>query len=111
MVDNEEACARLEVTADWVLARSGIRTRRFAGADETLVAMAVAAGRGALDAAGLDASELGLVLVATMSAEGSTPQVSTRVAHELGAVQRQLPLSKIAGEVLRACNTRSEEKV
>lgn len=86
MVSNEEACAQLEVTADWVLARSGIRTRRFAEPDETLVAMAVAAGREALSAAGLGAGAVGLTLVATMSAEGATPQVSTRVAHELGAV-------------------------
>jgi two-component system chemotaxis response regulator CheB len=34
-----------------------------------------------------------------------------RVAHEIGAVERQLPLSKIAGEALRLCNHHSEERV
>jgi two-component system chemotaxis response regulator CheB len=34
-----------------------------------------------------------------------------RVAHEVGAVERQLPLSKIAAEVLRLCNHHSEERV
>jgi two-component system chemotaxis response regulator CheB len=34
-----------------------------------------------------------------------------RVAHEIGAVERQLPLSKIAGEILRLCNHHSEERV
>jgi two-component system chemotaxis response regulator CheB len=34
-----------------------------------------------------------------------------RVAHEIGAVERQLPLSRIAGEVLRLCNQHSEERV
>lgn len=34
-----------------------------------------------------------------------------RVAHEVGAVERQLSLSKIAGEVLRLCNHHSEERV
>ena len=34
-----------------------------------------------------------------------------RVAHEIGAVKKQLPLSKIAGEVLRLCNQHSEERV
>jgi two-component system chemotaxis response regulator CheB len=34
-----------------------------------------------------------------------------RVAHEIGAVERQMPLSKIAGEILRLCNHHSEERV
>ena len=34
-----------------------------------------------------------------------------RVAHEIGAVGRQLPLSRIAGEILRLCNHHSEERV
>ena len=34
-----------------------------------------------------------------------------RVAHEIGAVERQLPVSRIAGEVLRLCNQHSEERV
>jgi two-component system chemotaxis response regulator CheB len=34
-----------------------------------------------------------------------------RVAYEIGAVERQLPLSKIAGEILRLCNHHSEERV
>ncbi len=34
-----------------------------------------------------------------------------RVAHEIGAVGRQMPLSKIAGEILRLCNHHSEERV
>ena len=33
-----------------------------------------------------------------------------RVAFELGAVQRQLPLSKIAGDILRSCNQLTEER-
>jgi 3-oxoacyl-(acyl-carrier-protein) synthase III len=85
-VTNDEVCAHLDVDPDWVLARSGIRTRHFAGPDETLVAMGVAAARDALAAAGLDAADVGATLVATMSADAASPQVATRVAHEIGAV-------------------------
>ena len=84
-VTNDEVCANLEVDAEWVHARSGIRTRHFAEADETVVAMGTAAARDALAAAGLDAADVGVTLVATMSADGAAPQVATRVAHELGA--------------------------
>lgn len=85
-VSNDEVCARLDVDADWVFARSGIRSRRAASDDETLVAMAVAAGRDALAASGLDAAAVGVTLVATMSGGSAAPQISTRVAHEIGAV-------------------------
>jgi 3-oxoacyl-(acyl-carrier-protein) synthase III len=85
-VTNDEVCARLDVDPDWVFARSGIGSRRFAEPDETVVAMAAAAARDALAAAGVDAADVGAVLVATMSADAAAPQVATRVAHEIGAV-------------------------
>ncbi|NMO92931.1 beta-ketoacyl-ACP synthase 3 [Actinomycetospora sp. TBRC 11914] len=85
-VTNDEVCAHLDVDPDWVLARSGIRTRRFAGPDETVVAMGASAARDALAAAGVDPADVGAVLVATMSADAASPQVATRVAHEVGAV-------------------------
>ena len=85
-VTNDEVCANLEVDADWVHARSGIRARHFAEPDETVVAMGSAAARDALAAAGVDAADVGVTLVATMSADGAAPQVATRLAHEIGAV-------------------------
>ncbi|MDL5159186.1 beta-ketoacyl-ACP synthase 3 [Actinomycetospora termitidis] len=87
VVSNEEVCEHLEVDADWVLARSGIATRRFADADETMVAMADAAARDALTAAGVAAGEIGVTLVATMSSDAASPQVATRVAASVGAVR------------------------
>jgi 3-oxoacyl-[acyl-carrier-protein] synthase-3 len=84
-VSNEEVCEYLEVDADWVFARSGIRTRHFAEPDETVVAMAVAAAHDALAAAGVTAADVATTLVATMSSDTACPQVATRVAHEIGA--------------------------
>ena len=84
IVTNDEVCELLEVDADWVAARSGIRARRFAGPDETLVAMGAAAAVDALAAARLSASEISTTLVATMSPDASCPQVSTRIAAALG---------------------------
>ena len=86
VVDNDEVCARLEVDADWVFARSGISARRFAAPDETLVTMGAAAAHDALAAAGLDAGAIGCVLVATMSADVVSPTVAPRVADAVGAV-------------------------
>lgn len=84
-VDNDEVCAPLDgVDPAWVLARSGIATRRFAAPDETVVAMAAEAAADALAAAGLLASALETVLVATMSPDTACPPVSSRVAARLG---------------------------
>jgi 3-oxoacyl-(acyl-carrier-protein) synthase III len=85
-VPNAEVCEQLDVDADWVFARSGIHSRRFAGPDETVVAMGAAAARDALAAAGLEAADVGVTLVATMSADAACPQVATRVADAIGAV-------------------------
>jgi 3-oxoacyl-[acyl-carrier-protein] synthase III len=85
VVTNEEVCTHLEVDADWVLGRSGISTRRFAEPDETVVAMGASAARDALDAAGLEAADVSVTLVATMSSDTTCPQVATRVAAAVGA--------------------------
>jgi 3-oxoacyl-(acyl-carrier-protein) synthase III len=84
-VENDEVLAPIDdVDPEWVVARSGIQRRRFAGPDETAVAMSTAAAGDALTAAGVTASVLDAVLVATMSPDTACPQVSTRVAAELG---------------------------
>jgi 3-oxoacyl-(acyl-carrier-protein) synthase III len=48
--------------------------------------MGAAAARDALAAAGLEAADVGVTLVATMSADAACPQVATRVADAIGAV-------------------------
>ena len=70
----------------WIESRSGIRSRRFAAADETLPAMAVTAGGKALAHAGITPDQVSCVLVASMSYLVQTPPLSIEVAHELGAV-------------------------
>lgn len=86
VVTNDEVCEHLEVDADWVFARSGIATRRMAESDETVVMMATTAAHDALAAAGLSPADVGVTLVATMSADTTCPQVATRVAEAVGAV-------------------------
>lgn len=113
IVGNDEVCLPIgDVDPAWVLARSGIRTRRFAGPDETVVAMAAAAAGDALAAAGVTASVIDAVLVATMSAETACPQVSTRVAERLGTAAPAIDVGaacsgfcyalELAGSLVRA---------
>lgn len=81
---NEEVCARIDVDPEWVVARSGIRTRGVAADDETVVDMGAAAARDALEVAAVSPAEIDVVVVATMSPDTACPQVSTRLADRLG---------------------------
>jgi 3-oxoacyl-[acyl-carrier-protein] synthase III len=77
---------RLGVTEDWIYSRTGIRERPQAADGERLSDCAARAGAKALAAAGVDASQLDLVIVATITADELTPNTAPLVAHELGAV-------------------------
>ena len=59
VVTNDEICEVLDSSDEWIQSRSGIRTRRYAAEDETLVEMATRAALAALDASGVGADELG----------------------------------------------------
>lgn len=65
-------------------ARSGVRSRRWAGPDETSSLMAAAAVREALDAAGLDAGDLDAVVVSAVAPEQPMPTTAVLTAAHLG---------------------------
>jgi 3-oxoacyl-[acyl-carrier-protein] synthase-3 len=84
-VGNEEVGRLLGVEPSWIVEMSGIETRRFAAGDETVAAMAAAAGRAALDACGLGAADIGVILVASGTSERRFPGPASEVQTLLGA--------------------------
>jgi 3-oxoacyl-[acyl-carrier-protein] synthase-3 len=80
-----EIAQRLGISEDWILSRTGIRERRQAAPGERLSDYAARAGRRALERAGVDAADLDLVMVATLSQDEVTPNTAPLVAHALGA--------------------------
>ena len=85
-VDNHAIAGRTQSSDAWIRERSGIVTRGVAADDESVVDMATAAAGKALAAAGVDACDLGLVLLATCSMPGPLPGGAPEVASRLGAV-------------------------
>ena len=83
--DNTAIAERIDSSDEWIRERSGIVTRGVAGPDESVVDMAASAGGKALAAAGIDAADVGLVLLATCSMPGPLPGGSPEVAYRLGA--------------------------
>ncbi|MGZ4171555.1 MAG: 3-oxoacyl-ACP synthase III family protein [Solirubrobacteraceae bacterium] len=84
-VTSAELAERLGVSEDWIVSRTGIRERRQARPHERLSDFATRAGSRALEAAGVEAANLDLVIVATLSQDEVTPNTAPIVAHELGA--------------------------
>jgi 3-oxoacyl-[acyl-carrier-protein] synthase-3 len=84
VVPNGPIAERIGVEADWIVRRTGIRERRYAAPGERTADLALAAARRALTDAGLRASDIDLVLVATMTPDELTPNTAPLVADALG---------------------------
>ena len=77
---------RMVATSDeWIRERTGIRERRIAGAGEACSDLAVQAGKRALAEAGLAATDLDMILVATCTGDYPLPATACLVQHQLGA--------------------------
>ncbi len=84
VVPNADIVEAIDSSDEWIQQRSGIKSRRFATPDETVQMMSVQAARRALESSGVDAAEIGCVIVATVSHLMQTPAIATAIAHELG---------------------------
>jgi 3-oxoacyl-[acyl-carrier-protein] synthase-3 len=84
-VTNDELSTMVETTNEWIMERTGIRERRIAGADEALSDLCLPASRQALEAAGVEASSLDLIIVATVTPDMAFPSTGAILADVLGA--------------------------
>ena len=93
VVDNAEICTLIDSSDEWIQQRTGIRERRWAGPEETLLSMAAAASRDALAGAGLAGSDIDLVLLATMTSFSLTPTTANLLQAEIGSTGAALELN------------------
>ena len=84
VVPNAHFEKTLETSNDWIISRSGIERRHFAAEDETTSHLASHAARAALKDAGLEASDLDALIVATSTPDLTFPSVATMVQHQIG---------------------------
>ncbi|WP_224280402.1 beta-ketoacyl-ACP synthase III [Nocardioides lacusdianchii] len=84
VVPNSDVVDAIDSSDEWIQQRSGIKTRRWAGPDESVQMMSVEASRIAIERAGLEPGQIDCVVVATVSHLLQTPAVATAIAHELG---------------------------
>jgi 3-oxoacyl-[acyl-carrier-protein] synthase-3 len=84
MVPNSELASRVGCTAEWIESVSGIRERRWAAAETTVTDMAEAAAKDCLSRAGVDVSQVGMLILASGSAAPGFPAPSAELAQRLG---------------------------
>lgn len=83
-VSNAELAARVDTSDEWIVERTGIRFRHIAEPDETTASLATIASRNALDAAGMTAADIDLIILATATPDQTFPASATIVQHALG---------------------------
>lgn len=84
VVTNDDLAEIMDTNDKWIQSRVGVAERHFADETETVASMGAAAGRLALQDAGLTADDIDLVIVATCTLPTPIPHAATRVAAELG---------------------------
>ena len=83
-VDNQELAAQVDTSDEWIVERTGIRSRYIAADHETTASLATDAARRALEAAGIEASDIGLIVLATATPDQTFPSSATKVQAALG---------------------------
>ena len=83
-VSNAELAQQVDTTDEWIVERTGIRNRHIAGEGETTSSLATDAARRALDAAGIDATTIDLIVLATATPDQTFPATATIVQQNLG---------------------------
>jgi 3-oxoacyl-[acyl-carrier-protein] synthase III len=99
ILTNEEISRMVDTSDEWIRARSGIRERRIAAAGQATSDLAVLAAQRALADAGVAASEIDLLIVATITPDLPMPATACFVQHKLG-----IPTTAACLDVNAACS-------
>jgi 3-oxoacyl-[acyl-carrier-protein] synthase III len=84
VVTNDDLAKMVDTSDEWIVQRTGIRERRFAGDDEALTDVALPAARLALSRAEAEPSSIDLLVCATVTPDMMFPTSSALLADELG---------------------------
>ncbi|MDD1621365.1 MAG: ketoacyl-ACP synthase III [Methylococcaceae bacterium] len=81
---NFDLSEMVDTTDSWIYERTGIKSRRIAGEDETASSMGEIASRQAIEMAGIDVQEIDLIIVATSTPDRVYPSTACILQHRLG---------------------------
>ena len=98
VVTNDELAKDVDTSDEWIRSRSGIGQRHFAADDQVTSDLAANAARKALKRANLEAKDIGLIIVATVTPDNTFPSTAVYVQEKLGVPRG------IAFDVSAACS-------
>ena len=87
ILGNADLAARVDTSDEWIVERTGIRQRHIAAPGEFTSDLGTAAAKRALANAGLGASDIDLLIVATATPDQTFPACATVIQHKLGMVR------------------------
>ncbi len=85
LLTNKDLERLVDTTDEWIFERTGIRERHMAAKNQTTSDLAVEAARHALEAAGLEAKDIDLIIVGTCTPDMFLPSTACMVQHKLNA--------------------------
>ncbi|WP_343612397.1 beta-ketoacyl-ACP synthase III [Novosphingobium sp.] len=85
IVTNAELAEKVDTSDEWIVERTGIRTRHIADEGETTATLATDAARNALEAVGLTGADIDLIVLATATPDQTFPATATIVQEAIGA--------------------------
>jgi|TARA_B110000879_G_scaffold27857_1_gene37919 3-oxoacyl-[acyl-carrier-protein] synthase-3 len=95
---NKDLESIVDTTEEWITSRTGIQERRIAAEGENTSDLATEAAKNALQNAGVNASDIDLIIVGTITPDTLTPATACYVQHNIGAT------SALAFDVSAACS-------
>jgi 3-oxoacyl-[acyl-carrier-protein] synthase-3 len=86
-VSNHDLAKIVDTNDEWIVSRTGIETRYFASPETSTSGLATKAAKKALEAAGIDAADIDLIIVATITPDMGFPATACLVQEQIGAVK------------------------
>jgi 3-oxoacyl-[acyl-carrier-protein] synthase III len=84
VLTNDDLATMVDTSDEWIRSRTGIRERRIAAETEAMSDLSLPAARAALAHAGVEPSEIDLIIVATITPDMAFPATAALVADQLG---------------------------
>ena len=97
VLSNADLERMVDTTDEWIISRTGIKERRIAAADQATSDLATRAAERAMEAAGVKADDIDLIIVGTITPDTFFPSTACHVQRNLGAVRA------VAFDVSAAC--------
>lgn len=104
VVTNDDLSKTIDTSDEWITSRTGIKERRIV-TDESTCDLAIIASNNALEMAGIDASELDLIILATTTPDKIFPATATMLQNAIGASCPAFDLQSVCAGFVFALTT------